>query len=107
MITYENFFAFVEILSQHQAQRLATYVAESALPKYLSNLSLRRESEAEFAAMQRKRVPRRRSSIMTITMDSGGNGGQNSAQASTPIDGGTSQMMQGPRSDCMSAREGT
>jgi len=111
IITYENFMAFIEILSQHQAQRLATYVAESVLPKYLSNLSLRRDSEAEFAAMQRKRATRsRRSSIVPVSMEPGTNimnGGQATFQLSPVADGyGGSSPMQA-RSECLSAREAT
>ena len=110
IITYENFFAFIEILSQHQAQRLATYVAESVLPKYINNLSLRRDSEAEFAAMQKKRATRsRRSSLMPIAMEQGSsalNGGQISTQASPLAVEGSSQNLQVGRVDCKSAREG-
>jgi hypothetical protein len=109
MMTYEFFFAFVDILSQHQAQRLANYVAESALTKYLSNLSLRRESEAEFAAMQHKRVPRRRrSSVMPVSIiDTCVNGGHSSAQTSPLVDEGNPFLIQELQSECMGTREGT
>jgi hypothetical protein len=110
IITYENFMAFIEILSQHQAQRLATYVAESVLPKYLCNLSLRRDSEAEFAAMQRTRATRRRrSSIVPVSMEPGTNminGGQTTFHSSPVADGFGGSSPTQSKSESLSAREG-
>jgi hypothetical protein len=114
IITYDNFMAFIEILSQHQAQRLATYVAESVLPKYLSNLSLRKDSEAEFAAIQKRRgsIRSRRASILPVSMEPGAeimNGGQTTFRSSplNDVDGGSSQCSHMPvRSESCCARKG-